>query len=148
MICEATDAIFPMQADIFHPLIEQGAYGNIKKTWVLDRTIACSFAHRGRAMFEEVNPNVNITQEKVLIGRVKTDIRISSLEAKNSITNVVITNIKDSNCNEIYLETAGPRSGKSTIFEIATQEPFVGPFGNVEYYVLTIRRSENQAVDI
>jgi hypothetical protein len=24
----------------------------------------------------------------------------------------------------------------------------MGPFGNVEYYRLTIRRSENQAVDI
>ena len=97
---------------------------------------------------EEVTPNINITQEKLLLGRCKTDIRLSSKEAKNSITNVIITNIRDKNCNEIYLETSGPRSGKSTIFEIATQDPFAGPFGNVEYYNLVIRRSENQAVDI
>jgi hypothetical protein len=137
-----------MQADVYHPIVEQGPYGNVQKTWVLDRTIACSFAPAGTAFREEVVPNLNITQDKILIGRVKTDIRISSLDDRNSINNVIITNIKDNNCNEIYLETSGPRSGKSTIFEIATHEPFVGPFGGVEYYKLIIRRSENQAVNI
>jgi hypothetical protein len=137
-----------MQADIFHPIVEQGTYGNVKKTWVLDRTIACSFASPGNALKEEIKPNVNITQQTILVGRAKSDIRISSVDARNSITNVIITNVKDTNCNEIYLETSGPRSGKSTIFEIAAQEPYIGPFGNVEYYKLTIRRSENQAVDV
>lgn len=148
VICEIPDFAFPMQADVYHPIVEQGAYGNVKKTWVLDRTIACSFASAGTAFKEEVTPNLNITQNKVLLGRCKTDIRISSLEARSSITNVIITNIKDQNCNDIYTETSGPRSGKATIFEVATQEPFSGPFGNIEYYKLVIRRSENQAVDI
>ena len=148
VICETPDFAFPMQADVYHPIVDQGAYGNVKKTWILDRTIACSFAPAGSAFKEEVTPNINITQEKLLLGRCKTDIRLSSKEAKNSITNVIITNIRDKNCNEIYLETSGPRSGKSTIFEIAAQDPFAGPFGNVEYYNLVIRRSENQAVDI
>jgi hypothetical protein len=148
MICEEPDFIFPMQADVYHPLVEQGAYGDVKKTWILDRTIACSFASAGTAFKEEMSPNINITQDKILLGRTKTDIRISSLEGSNSITNVIITNIKDKNCNEIYTETSGPRAGKSTIFEIATQDPFSGPFGNVEYYKLVIRRSENQAVDV
>jgi hypothetical protein len=148
VVCETTDFAFPMQADIYHPIVEQGAYGNVQKTWILDRTIACSFAAAGGAFKEEMTPNVNITQEKLLIGRSKTDIRVSSLEAINSIMNVIVTNIRDQNCNEIYLETSGPRAGKSTIFEIATQDPFVGPFGSVEYYKLIIRRSENQAVDV
>ncbi|NDB85304.1 MAG: hypothetical protein EB127_21770, partial [Alphaproteobacteria bacterium] len=147
-ICETPDFAFPMQADVYHPVVEQGTYGNIKKTWVLDRTIACSFTAAGSAFKEEVIPNVNITQDKLLVGRCRTDVRISSIDAKNSITNVIITNIKDKNCNEIYIETSGPRAGKSTIFEIAKQEPFVGPFGGIEYYSLVIRRSENQAVDV
>jgi hypothetical protein len=148
VICESPDFAFPMQADIYHPIVEQGSYGNVKKTWILDRTIACSFAPAGTAFKEEIVANVNITQDKILLGRAKTDIRISSLDAANSITNVIITNIRDKNCNEIYTETVGPRAGKSTIFEIATQDPFSGPFGNVEYYKLVIRRSENQAVDV
>jgi hypothetical protein len=148
MICESTDFIFPMQADIFYPIVEQGAYGDLKKTWILDRTIACNFSHVGSAAKEEVTPNVNITQESLLSGRSKTDIRISTLDSRNSITNVVISNIKDKNGNLVYLETSGIRSGKATLFEIASIQPFLGPFGSVEYYNILIRRSENQAVDL
>jgi len=148
MICEEPDFIFPMQADIYYPNVEQGTYGNVKKTWILDKTIAANFNAVGTAGNEEVKPNVNITQKTTLIGRVKTDIRISSLDTPHSITNIILTNVRDKNCNYIYTETAGPRAGKSTIFEVATQEPFVGPFGGIEYYNLVVRRSENQAVDV
>jgi hypothetical protein len=145
---ELTDFIFPMQADIYYPIVDQGSLGNIKKTWVLDKSIAINVNPAGSAFKEEVVPNVNITKDMLLIGRVKSDIRFSSREAGNAITNVIVTNIKDKNCNPIYVETSGPRAGKSTIFEIATQEPFTGPFGNVEYYKVILRRSENQAVDV
>jgi len=148
MICEEPDFIFPLQADIYYPIVEQGTYGNVKKTWIIDKTIAVNFNAAGNANNEEVKPNVNITQRTALIGRAKTDLRISSLDAPHSITNIILTNIRDKNCNYIYTETSGPRSGKSTIFEIATQEPYVGPFGGIEYYNLVIRRSENQAVDV
>ena len=131
MICEQPDYIFPMQADVYYPIVEQGAYGNIKKAWIQDRTIAANFNSAGSATKEEVVPNVNITQKSILIGRCKTDIRVSSLDANNAMTNIILTNIRDKNCNEIYVETSGPRAGKSTIFEIATQEPFVGPFGGI-----------------
>lgn len=149
MACgDLTDFTFPLEADIYHPIVEQGALGNVKKTWVLDRSVACSFSSAGTAFKEDVKPNVNITQDGLLIGRIREDARVSSREANNAITNVIITNIRDKNCNPIYVETSGPRAGKSTIFEIATNEPFVGPFGGVEYFKLIIRRSENQAADI
>lgn len=148
MKCESTDFVFPMQADIFYPIVEQGAYGNVKKQWIQDRTIACNFNAAGSATKEDVVPNVNIIQEKLLIGRCKTDPRIASTQSPNSITNVIISNVQDRNCNPVYIETSGPRSGKSTIFEIAKIEPYMGPFGNVEYYSIIIRRSENQSVDI
>lgn len=143
-----TDFMFPLEADIFHPVVEQAGYGQIKKTWILDRTIGCNLSSGGSASKEEVTPNVNITQEVLLVGRVRNDVRMSKRDAQNAIMNVIVTNIRDKNCNPIYLETAGPRAGKSTIFEVATQEPFVGPFGNVEYYKVVLRRSENQAADV
>ena len=146
--CNTGDFLFPLSAEIFYPTVEQGAYGNVKKQWMYDRNIAISVASPGSAMKEEVTPNVNITQEKVLVGRSKQDLRVTSEDGKNSITNVVISNIKDKNCNPIYMETSGVRANKSTIFEVASQEPYVGPFGKVEYYKIVLRRSENQAVDI
>lgn len=148
MICETPDFTFPMQADVFYPIVEQGLYGDIKKQWVIDRTIIGNFIPAGNASKEEVQPNVNITKDVILVGRVKNDIRVSSFANDNSITNVLITNIKDRNSNQIYMETSGVRKGKATIFEVATQEPFTGPFGTVEYYNVVLRRSENQASDL
>jgi hypothetical protein len=65
-----------------------------------------------------------------------------------SITNIVITNIRNNLGEIIYNETSGPRSGNPTLFEVATLNPIVGPFGKVEYYKVILRRSENQAVDL
>ena len=146
--CESISIIFPMLADIYYPIVEQGAYGNVKKNWIHDKTIACNFNSAGTAWKEDIKPNANITQDSIMLGRAKSDIRFSSAEGQNSITNILVTNIKDKNLNELYLETAGPRAGKSTLFEVATVEPFVGPFGSVEYYKIVVRRSENQAVDL
>lgn len=143
-----TSFIYPLLADVYYPVVEQGAYGNIKKQWILDKTIACNFSATGTAGKEDVKPNVNITNEMILIGRTKKDIRVSSLEEGMSITNVIITNIRDANCNPVYIETSGVRKDRSTIFEVASQEPTVGAFGGVEYYKLVIRRSENQAADV
>jgi hypothetical protein len=146
--CENPSIIFPMLADIYYPIVEQGPYGNVQKTWIHDKTIACNFSSAGSAFKEDIKPNANITQDTIMLGRAKTDIRFSTNKDQNSITNVIVTNIKDKTLNEIYVETAGPRAGKSTLFEVATVEPFTGPFGSVEYYRIVLRRSENQAADL
>jgi hypothetical protein len=147
-VCETPDFMFPMQASVYHPIVEQGDFGAIKKQWILDRTFACSFSAGGSGFKEEIKPNVNITQNSILVGRTKSDLRISSRDNKNSLTNILITDIRDQEGNLVYIETSGPRSGKGTLFEIATYEPFVGPFGVVESYKVIIRRSENQTGDV
>lgn len=148
MECDANDFMFPMQAEIFYPDVEQSAYGNVTKTWRSDRKVACSFNPAGTAFKEEVNPRIDITQDSLLIGRTRQDIRMSSLNEANALTNIVVSNITDTAGNEIYIETAGPRKGKSTIFEIATIQPFNGPFGGIEYYKIVLRRSENQGTTV
>jgi hypothetical protein len=146
--CETTDFMYPMLADIYYPIVEQGAFGNVEKQWILDKTIACSLNPAGTAFKEDVKPNVAIVQDSLLIGRAKTDLRVSSQKSNNAITNVIVSNIRDKNSRPIYLETAGPRNGKSTIFEIATIEPHVGPFGDTDFFKLVLRRSENQAANL
>lgn len=148
MQCEPTDFVYPMLADIYYPIVDQGAYGNLKKQWILDRSVACNFAPAGQAASEEIKPNVNISKENIILGRTKTDLRLASNNTRNSITNVIVTNIRTKYEPSIYMETSGPRDGKSTIYEIASSEPIVGPFGNVEYYKVVLRRSENQASDL
>jgi len=145
--CEDTDFMYPMKADVYYPIVEQGAYGNVQKTWVFNRTIICNFSKDG-TVDEEVKPNVNITLKKVLMGRTKKDIRFSQENNADAITNVVITNIRTKTDVPLYIETSGVRAGKSTIYEIESQSPIIGPFGDPDYYALAIRRSENQASDI
>jgi hypothetical protein len=145
--CEDTDFMYPMKADVYYPIVEQGAYGNVTKTWIFNKTVVCNFSKDG-TVEEEVKPNVNITLKKVLTGRTKKDIRISQENNADAITNVVITNIRTRTDVPLYIETSGIRAGKSTIYEIESQSPIIGPFGDPEYYALAIRRSENQSSDI
>lgn len=148
-ICEATDFIFPLQADVYYAMTESSAYGNAVKTWVLDKTVACSL-QQSDSQGKQNNRVVQsvITESETLVGRLRSDIRVSDRDVANAFSNTIVTNIRDVNGNHIYVETSGPRAGKSTIFEIATQSPFVNPFGDVEHYSIVLRRSENQGVDV
>ena len=148
MDCGSKDPMYPLQADIFYPEVSQGAYGNVAKTWMKDRTLVCSLGPAGSRFKEELSPNVDISIESLVVGRFKEDIRYTGDDRGKAITNVVISNVKDRSCEELYVETAGVRKGQSTIFEVATVTPHVGPFGKVEYYRVILRRSENQGVDI
>jgi hypothetical protein len=148
MICETTDFTYPLLADIYYPIVDVGAYGNVKKQWVLDKTVACSFNVAGSKFKQEVGTEANINISNSIIGRVKNNPTISSTESLHSITNIVITNIRGNDGKTIYDESSGPRSGSPTLFEVATLNPIVGPFVKVEYYKVVLRRSENQAVDL
>jgi len=148
MICETTDFMYPLLMDVYYPIIETGAYGNLKKQWVLDRTVACFFNPAGRKFKEDVQINPNITIDNSLVGRVRNDITESNGNDLYAMTNIIITNIRDNSGNYIYNESAGPRKGQPTIFELSTSNPIVGAFGKTEYYKLVINRSDNQAVDL
>jgi hypothetical protein len=149
MKCDSTDFMFPMQADVFYPSVEQDAYGQVEKAWMLDRTIAGSFVPVGSSTKESLTISDSAVIQGFLIsGRIRCDLRKSSLEKGNALTNIILTNIRDASGNEIYTESSGIRSGKSTIFEVATHEPFIGAFGSVEHYRVVLRRSENQGENV
>lgn len=145
--CEDTaDFIFPMYADIYYPMITQGGYGEVKKEWVFDKTFVCNASPFSNTRVEDIQPAVFLQNEGKLVARSKIDLRKTSQNSNNALTNILITNIRDVEGNIIYLETSGPRNGRGTIFEISSFEPFFGPFRNIEYYRMLWRRAENQAV--
>jgi hypothetical protein len=146
VVCEQTDFMYPMKADIYYPIITQGEYGQPKKDWVFDKTVACNVEPAGSSGTENVKPDPFLQLQNKLVARTKSDPRISSQQEKNAVTNILITNIRHSSDELIYKETAGVRAGRGTIYEIATVEPFVGPFRTTEYYKMVWRRAENQTV--
>lgn len=147
MSCKDTpDFMFPMLADVYYSIIRQSEYGQPQKDWVYDRTIVCNFTPLASKRLQEVTPNAYVSLQGLLNGIVKEDIRVSSHDANNGLTNILITNIRDANDNAIYLESAGPRSGRATIYEVSVLEPFFGPFRQINQYNVSLRRTENQAV--
>lgn len=144
--CEATDFIYPMKADIYYPIITQNSYGQANKEWVFDRTIVCNATSLGGAGDVELKPDVFLQYDGKLVARSKSDIRVSSNMTDNAISNILVTNIRSASDITLYRETAGPRSGRGTIYEVGTVEPFIGPFGEIEYYKMLWRRTENQTV--
>ena len=145
-VCETTDFMYPMKADIYYPIITQGEYGQPKKDWVFDKTVVCNVEPAGSGGTENVKPDPFLQLQNKLMARTKSDPRISSQKEKNAVTNILITNIRHSDDELIYKETAGVRAGRGTIYEVATVEPFVGPFRTTEYYKMVWRRAENQTV--
>jgi hypothetical protein len=149
MSCDTTDFIYPLLADVYYPIVDQTiGYGNVSKRWVLDRSIACSFASASLKAKEDVRPEVNITIDNSIVGRTRSDVTQSKRGDLVSITNILVTNIRDALGNVIFNESSGPRAGRSTVFEVATMNPSVGPFGGTEFFKLVLRRSENQSVDV
>jgi hypothetical protein len=144
--CETTDFIYPMKADIYYPIITQNQYGQPNKEWVFDRTVVCNATTVGGAGTDELKPEVFLQYDGKLVARSKSDIRISGDGTNNAVSNILVTNIRNASDTLIYKETAGPRIGRGTIYEVGTIEPFINPFGNIEYYKMLWRRTENQAV--
>lgn len=144
--CTETDFQYPMKADLYYPVITQTQYGQATRQWSYDRTVVINATSVGGAGTEQIKPEAFLQYENKLIARTKTDPRTSSVNNDNAISNILITNIRNSNDDIIYKETAGPRYGRGTIYEVATVEPFTGPFGSVEFFKLLLRRTENQTI--
>lgn len=148
MTCNSTpDFIYPFYLDIYYPVITQGKYNEITKSWTLDQTVIGAVAPITRTDKEAIDPEMFLKQEELLIGRAKVDIRLSSTQIKQAMNNILITNIRTASNEIVYLETSGPRSGLGTVYEVADVKAFVGPFGSIEYYSFVLRRAENQAVE-
>lgn len=145
--CEKPDFMFPLYADIYYPTITQGSFNEIKKSWMFDRTIVCNATFLGGLRETDIRPDMFLQLENKLISRSRTDIRITSNGENQALTNILITNIRTADGKPLYLETSGPRSGRATIFEVGSFEPFLGGMGSIEYYKMMWRRTENQAVE-
>lgn len=144
--CAETDFLYPMKADLYYPVITQTQYGQATRQWFFDRTITLNATSIGGAGTEQIKPEAFLQHENKLVARTRLDPRTSSTNTDNAINNILITNIRNSGDEVIYRETAGPRSGRGTIYEVATVDPFTGPFGSVEYFKILLRRTENQTI--
>lgn len=138
--------IFPLKADVYYPTTSQTAFGVVEKTWALDQTVRLGIAMTTNYKDQQIQPDQIFWEQDTLGARMLVDPRIAADTTPYSMTDVLITDIRTDEDVEVYVETAGPRSGSSTAYEISGVLPHVGPFGKVDYYKVTLKRSDDQEV--
>lgn len=138
--------VFPLKGDIYYPTETQNSFGVVEKTWALDRTVRLGVAQTTNYKDQQIQPDQMFWEQDTLGCRLLVDPRISSGATSYAMTDVLVTNIRTDKDVAVYVETAGPRSGLSTAYEVSGVLPHVGPFGAVDYYKVTLKRSDDQEV--
>lgn len=137
------DILYPMTADIYYAETKQNAFGTMEKTWVYNRTIDCSA--------------ISALADKTLTGELRTKgaffnynsdmaFRTNENIQKNKggryypITEILITNIKDQNGNQVWTEG----ETEKTQYEVQSFVPSYNPFHTVDFYRGYLTRSQKQ----
>lgn len=146
MIC--TDFKFPMSLDFYYATESQDKYGIEDKSWQWDQTLSGYVEILGAVDKEALKTGKFFEYEDKLIGRTKQDPRISINGIYYPVTSILVTDIRNSKTGqEYYIEAAGDREGKSTIYEVFAVEPYVNPWNEIEYWKIMLNRSDTQALD-
>ena len=138
-----SDLMYPMTADIYYSTVEQSSFGEMVNTWSFDRVINCS------AIKERPDSAITnaISSEKFIEYSYKLDFRTadeilkSSDDISYSITEILITNIKDPSGKVVWFEVLD----EPTVFEIGNVEPMFDPFHNFFGYRIFLRRADDQS---
>ena len=132
-----------MSADIYYAESRQNAIGVIEKNWIYDRTIKCSIisAMSDKTLTGELKNTGPIFQynSDVLL-RTNEDVQKKKNGSTFSITEVLITNVKDPAGKVVWLE----KNQKATQYELKTFVPSYNGFHEVEFYRGYLARSTRQ----
>lgn len=135
---------FPLKADVYYATQTQNDFGEVNKEWSYDQNIRIELAMSTNYKDQQIQAEQFLFVQDMLNGRTLVDPRISSDGEMYAFTDVLLTNIQNDRGEHIYLETTGVREGKDTLYELAGTLPHNGPFGQVDYYKVVIKRSDAQ----
>ena len=138
---------FSMNMDIYYSTESQDKFGKEVKEWHLDRTSSGYAEILGAVDKDGLKVSQFFEYEGKLIGRTRNDPRTSTEGLNYPITSIIITDIRDAKTGlHLYTESAGDRSGESTIFELMAVESYVNPWNEIEYFKILFNRSEMQVL--
>ncbi len=144
---KCSDLLFSMSMDFYYASEQQNKYGQEEKIWEFDQTLAGYAEILGAVDKEALKTGKFFEYNDKLIGRTKVDPRVSINGIYYPITSILVTNIRDKKtCQPYYIEAAGEREGKSTIYEVFAIEPYVNPWNEIEYWKILLNRSDTQSL--
>jgi len=133
---------YPMTADIYYATKSQNDFGELQRSWTMDRSINCSAIKEN----PESQMRTQLTSEKFLEYDVKINMRTNeniykSLDGTHyRPTDILVRNIKDPFGSIAWTET----DTEPTNFEIDTIEPMFDAVHNIMGYRILLRRSDLQ----
>lgn len=145
--------LYPMTADIYYAVETQSEYGNITRTWQLDRTVNCSAisAISGVLDGELKVKDKSFDYNSSVFFRTNVDIRKSKSGKYYPITATAVTNMRDPNEDPVWINTENLKTKAETVktkYEVKTIIPSFDMFHNIGMYRVFLTRSANQKWDI
>lgn len=137
------EAVLSMKMDIYKQFDIQNEYtGAMVREWNYYKTLDC------HAKGVITNSATTRSGDKQIMNNKYTNEQVIQVRTSEKITaREKITNIRDSNNNNIWVELNYP-SDTPTVFEVIGTTPITDPFGQVIAYNSTLKRSENQQIGI
>lgn len=121
---------------VYYSTQTQDSFGTIQRSWTFDRLERGLFTQTMKRMYDVDTQN---TWRDILNGHTEEDLRIDNEGNLHSPSEVLIM-FK----NPERIETAGPRKGKPTTYELRGSSPVEGPFGEVLHFDTQLYRSITQ----
>jgi hypothetical protein len=143
-----TNTVYPLKADIYYSSNTQDSFGTILRTWVYDREIPCGVISKSLGRDPELTPDLLMKFKDDLSLRTPEDIRVSAANAEYPLTEILVTNIRNSDGLVIWQEYGAEFAGMPTAYEVRTVAPSLDPFQNIDHYYIYIARSQNQTVSL
>lgn len=138
------NSLYPLKADVYYSTESQNDFGEIDRAWEFGQTVSVDLNMSTNYKDQQIQADQFFWMQDIISGKCPSDIRIDSNGGLHSLTAILVTNVRNGSDNVIYFETAGPRAGMPTIYEVAGLLPHNDPWGNNDYYKLVVKRSELQ----
>jgi hypothetical protein len=142
-----------MTADIYYAVESQSEYGNMIRTWRLDRKVSCSAIS---ASLKSLDAELKIKDKFLdynssIFFRTNEDIRKSASGKYYPINATAITNMRDPNGDPAWINSENLKTKAETVktkYEVKTVIPSFDMFHNIGMYRVFLTRSANQKWEI
>jgi len=142
MLSGMSELFYPMSADIYYATQTQNDFGEMVRSWTLDRTIKCSAIKPTIRTPNFIDTTTNFEYDILINFRTNEDIQISNNNDTYKVTEILISNIKDTSGNVVWKEDAS----NPTLFEIRAVEPMLDISNSVMGHKIMCIRADNQSI--
>ena len=128
--------------------VGQNEFGEAEKIWQRDRTeLESYFNVMGTVNLQDLKADTSFEYKKRLNGRFRfpSDPRVDFENNSHPISSILVTNIIDKNSGQqLHLD----ENSNPIIFDVMSVDPFINPFGKIEYYKILLERADDQFMQL